>query len=144
ADAFHVTGPHGPVGLNVALAQDATGTRTVATLTFTGSGIVNGSLADGRYTLTIDGDSIVDASGAAVDGDGDGTAGGDAEAAFFRLFGDSDGDGDVDRTDLRAFAGTLGRRSDEAGYLPFFDYDGNGFVGVIDTLQFARRLGRRV
>src|SRR5262245_11892354 len=86
ANAFHGTGPLGPVGLNMALTQDATGTRTVVTLTFTGSGIVNGSLADGRYTLTIDGDSIVDASGAPVGGDGDGTAGGTAQAALFRLF----------------------------------------------------------
>lgn len=119
ANVFRVTGPLGPVGLNAALAQDATGARTVVTLTFTGSDIVNGSLADGRYTLTIDGNSIVDASRAAVDGD-------------------------VDATNLTAFAGTLDRQSGQAGYLPFFDYDGNGFVGVIDMLQFALRLGREV
>jgi hypothetical protein len=37
------------------------------------------------------------------DGDGDGGAGGDRSDALFRVFGDSDGDGDVDLRDLGRF-----------------------------------------
>ena len=43
------------------------------------------------------------ASAATLDGDGDGTAGGDRSDAFFRLYGDSDGDRDVDLRDLGRF-----------------------------------------
>lgn len=144
AAAFQLTGPRGLVPVSLALSTDAAGTRTVARLTFSGTGIVNGSLADGRYSLVIDGDQISDAGGVAVDGDNDGTAGGDARTAFFRLYGDSDGDGDVDRTDVAAMLNTLGRRAGQAGFLSYLDFDGNGVVGVADALRFALRVGRRV
>ena len=58
-----------------------------------------GSLADGRYTLTVLADRIHDATGQALDGDGDGSPGGDYVDHLFRLFGDADGDGDVDNKD---------------------------------------------
>ena len=81
---------------------------------------------------------IVDESGRAVDGDG--TAGGDQVDSFFRLFGDSDGDGEVDRTDLAALLSTLGKRSGEAGYLPIFDFNANGRIDVRELGQVARRV----
>ena len=84
--------------------------RTVAVLTFTGPGIIGGSLADGNYALTIRGDRVRDLLGQELDGDGDGTAGGDRADGFPRLFGDSDGDRDVDLQDLGRFLSTFGRR----------------------------------
>ncbi len=57
------------VGLNV--AASVVGGRTVAVLTFTGTDIIGGSLADGNYTLTIRGDRIHDELGRELDGDGE-------------------------------------------------------------------------
>src|SRR5207247_9166511 len=75
--------------LNISLL----GGKTVAVLTFAGSEFVGGSLADGSYTLTVRADRVHDRWGRELDGDGDGSAGGDAVESFFRLFGDSGGDG---------------------------------------------------
>jgi N-acetylglucosamine-6-sulfatase len=75
------------IGLNV--AASVVGGRTVAVLTFSGSDIIGGSLADGNYTLTLWGDQIRDLVGRELDGDHDGNGGGDRVDAFF-LFGDGD------------------------------------------------------
>ena len=64
----------GTVGLS---ATSAVNGRSVAVLTFTGSDVIGGSLADGLYTLTVHGDKIHDGLGQALDGDANGTAGGD-------------------------------------------------------------------
>jgi arylsulfatase A-like enzyme len=127
------------VGLNV--AASVVGGRTVVVLTFTGSGVVGGSLADGNYTLTIRGDHIRDGVGRELDGDRDGNGGGDRSDTLFRLYGDRDGDRDVDLHDLGQFLGTLGRRAGDPGYQWYFDVNGDDRVGVIDLLAFARRLG---
>src|SRR5262245_4487775 len=82
--------------VNFQRAGSMVGDKTVAVLTFAGSEFIGGSLADGRYTLTVHADRVHDRWGRALDGDGDGSAGGDLSDSFFRLFGDSDGDGDVD------------------------------------------------
>jgi hypothetical protein len=130
-----------PLGLLVALS-DVDG-RTVATLTFTGPPFLGGSLRDGTYRLMIRGDKVRDANGIVLDGDGDGVAGGDASAEFFRLFGDSDGDGDVDWRDAAALATTLGKRSRDAGYLWYFDFNSNGHVSVEDLARFVLGLVRK-
>jgi dienelactone hydrolase len=126
------------VGLNI-LTSVVDG-RTVAALTFTGSDVIGGSLADGRYTLTVRADRVHDRWGRDLDGDGDGSAGGDRVDGFFRLFGDSDGDGHVDVGDLHTFLSTFGKRAGDPGYLWYFDYDGDGRVGVADLLQLLARL----
>src|SRR5712691_12391273 len=76
------------------------GGKTVAVLTFTGSEFVGGSVADGSYTLTVRADHVHDRWGRELDGDGNGSSGGDRVDGFFRLFGDTDGDRDVDHADL--------------------------------------------
>jgi hypothetical protein len=117
------------------------GGETVATLTFTGPGFVGGSLADGHYTLTVHADRVRDRWGRELDGDGDGVAGGDRMAGFTRLFGDSDGDGDVDRADRIAFQSAFGTSTGQPGYLWYFDFDGDGDVDGQDKVQFNRRFG---
>ena len=114
------------------------GGRTVAVLTFAGSQFVGGSLADGNYTLTIRADRVHDRWGRELDGDGDSSAGGNRVDSVSRLFGDSDGDGDVDRLDRELFRSAFKKRAGEAGYLWFFDFDGDGQ----DNGQFNRRFGR--
>ena len=66
--------------------------QTVAVITFAGAGTEFGSLADGKYLLTIRANQVRDAFNNAFDGNGDGTAGDDRQFNFHRLFGDSNGD----------------------------------------------------
>jgi hypothetical protein len=118
------------------------GGKTVAVLTFAGPEFVGGSLADGSYTLTVRADRVHDRWGRELDGNGDGLAGGDLAEGFHRLFGDSDGDGDVDRQDRDLFRSTFGKTAAEAGYLWYFDFDGDGDVDGRDNGQFNRRFGQ--
>jgi hypothetical protein len=99
-------------------------------------------LPDGNYTLTVRGDLIADDLGRALDGDGDGTPGGDRVESFFRYFGD--GDGDVDLLDVVSFFGTFGRTADDPEFLWFFDFDGDGAVDTTDLLAFAGRYGTQL
>jgi hypothetical protein len=116
--------------------------KTVAVLSFSGSEFVGGSLADGNYTLTVRADRVHDRWGRELDGDGDGSAGGDHVDSFFRLFGDRDGDGDVDGQDRELFRSAFGKHAGEAGYLWYFDFDGDGDVDGRDNGQFSRRFGQ--
>ncbi len=134
----------GGAAVNVTVAAAVVGGRSVAVLTFSGPGVVGGSLADGDYTLTVHGGRVRDAVGRELDGDGDGNGGGDRTAGLHRLFGDSDGDRDVDVRDLARFLSAVGRRPGTPGYQAYFDVDGDDRVGVIDTLAFACRLGSRL
>jgi hypothetical protein len=116
--------------------------KTVAVLTFAGPEFVGGSLADGSYTLTVRADRVHDRWGRELDGDGDASAGGNRVDAFFRLFGDSDGDRDVDWVDRDLFRSTFGKRAGEVGYLWFLDFDSDGDVDGRDNGQFNRRFGQ--
>jgi hypothetical protein len=69
------------------------------------------------------------------------TAGGDRSDAFFRLYGDSDGDRDVDLRDLGRFLSTLGRQAGDAGFLWHLDVNDDDRVGLVDLFAFVRRLG---
>jgi hypothetical protein len=125
ADAFllvnQTTSTAYPVTVN---AQDING-FTNALLTFTGPGIIGGSLPDGKYTLTVLSTGIAG-----------GLATGDALANFHRLFGDVDGDADVDATDFGAFRLAFGTALNLA-----FDFDGDGDVDAADFGAFRQRFG---
>jgi hypothetical protein len=110
------------VYVNVAVVNG----RTVAVLTFAGPDVVAGSLADGSYVLTVRADRVHDRWGRELDGDGDGSAGGDRVDGFVRLFGDADGDGDVDWLDRDRFRAAFGTSA--VGHLWYFDLDGDGDV----------------
>ncbi len=129
SDAFRLVREDGTVVGLVESSQVVDG-QTVVTLTFDGAGIVGGSLADGRYTLTAFADRIHDATGQSLDGDGDGTPAGDHIDHLFRLFGDADGDGDVDNKDYFAFRTTAGKQSGDKGFLWFLDSNGDGIVDL--------------
>jgi hypothetical protein len=119
----------------------------VVTLTFTG-GAVNGvSLADGRYTLTVLAGQV-STGGVALDGDGDGQAGGDFVLAgdpvtnkLFRLFGDVNGDGTVNGLDLAAFRATFGTIVGSPSYVAFLDSTGDGAINGLDLTAFRNRFG---
>jgi arylsulfate sulfotransferase len=128
----------GLVGAQVSISL--LGGKTVAVLTFAGPEFVGGSLADGQYTLTVLADHVHDRWGRELDGDGDGTAGGNRVDGFSRLFGDADGDGDVDGQDRDRFRLAFNTSTGEPAYLWYFDFDLDGHVDGRDNGQFNRRL----
>jgi hypothetical protein len=90
-------------------------------------------LADGNYLLTID-----------LEGDGFGSGadyefGAEQADAFFRFFGDSDGDRDVDNLDYFRLRGSYGQLSGSARFLWYFDHDVDGDVDYADLLAFRWR-----
>ncbi|MBX7105905.1 MAG: hypothetical protein K1X57_17610 [Gemmataceae bacterium] len=123
------------VALNAAVTS---GPTTAVTLTFTGGPLEFGSLADGRYELTVFATQV---AGGSLDGNGDGTSGDNfvltstGSAGIHRLFGDSDGDADVDSQDFTAFRLAFGSSN------PAFDGDGDGDVDAADFTIFRLRFG---
>jgi hypothetical protein len=124
---------HGLVPLVV--QTSVVGSQTVAVITFTGSDIIGGSLPDGHYTLTVRADKVHDPSGQSLNAD--------QVSHFFRLFGDSNGNGVIDWQDLARFASTFGKSQGDPGYLAYFDYNGDGRVDLDDLAQLLLRLGKR-
>jgi len=143
AAAFLLARPADAKSVTLAAAVDDTGPGTVVTLTFTGGAVDGQSLADGRFTLTVLAGQLR-ADG--LDGNGDGTAGDDyvlvghpaVAPRLFRLFGDADGDGDVDAQDFGAFRGAFGSVN------ATFDFDNDGDVDAADFGQFRARFGSSV
>jgi hypothetical protein len=86
------------------------------TLTFSGSGIINRSLADGDYVLTVRAGQVQDAAGNALASD--------SVTRFHRLFGDVDGDGHVTAADLLAWRTALNQTSSSSHYAWYLDFDG--------------------
>jgi uncharacterized membrane protein len=143
AGAFQLTQRQpggGSIDVSALLHVSATLNTTVAILTFAGTGVIGGSLADGWYTLTTVGAKVHDhATGLALDGAGTGVAGSNQVDAFFRLFGDSNGDGQVDDTDLAAFRAAYRSRKGMPSYRWYLDYNADGYVDSVDYYQFLRR-----
>jgi hypothetical protein len=122
-------------------------TSKIVTITFIG-GAVDGafgnySLQDGRYILTAFANQF---TGAGLDGNGDGFAGDNyasisaantpptvAPTGIFRLFGDSDGNGQINSADFLNFRLAFLSASTA------FDFDGDGQVNAADFLAFRLR-----
>jgi WD40 repeat protein len=136
ANAFVLTRVDGAAAPSIAVSNPS-GDRKTFVLTFTGTGVVGGSLADRRYTLRLYASRVRDDFGQTL-------SGGDSILNVHRIFGDGDGDGDTDTTDLLAFRGSLNKRVGDPGYLGCFDYDGNGIVDTNDYTQFRLRLGKTI
>ena len=118
----------GGAAVAFSVATTLVGSQTVATLSFTGDLTEFGSLIDGDYQLRIVGDSISDGAGLHLASD--------YTDAFFRMFGDTDGDGLVNTTDLDVLKTTF---FNPANYLAYLDFDADGDVDGLDTLQFKLR-----
>jgi len=106
----------------------ATSDNQTFVFTFTGASIINHSLADGIYTLTIDHNKIHSASGVNLAAD--------YVKNFHRLFGDADGDGDTDSLDQIAVRNSLSQP-----YKWYFDFDGNSAVDSSDYSAARARAG---
>ena len=103
-------------------------------VSFSGSGVAGGSIADGDYDITMV-STAVHANGQTMTNDVTNT--------FYRLFGDTNGDGQVSgRPDLVAMQSALGTSVGQTGYLAYLDYNGDGIIGGRPDFQnFQARLG---
>ena len=129
---------------NVALtANPVNGPTNTVTITFSGGFTQNGSLIDGFYDLVISA-GVVSGGWRALDGNNDTIAGGSYSETgtttgnqLFRLFGDSDGSGQVDfLVDFIAFRNAFAN----GGPNPIFDFDNSNTVDfLVDFINFRNR-----
>ena len=149
------------VALSTVVSTDAQG-RTVVTLLFSGNetdpiSALNGgvaSLADGRFTLSVFGGFATDTNGAYIDPDGDGTIGGvyvsptdtfqGTGLHLYRLFGDVNGDGTVDSTDLGLFRSAFNSGTGSSLYVSYLDADNSGAIDPSDLGQLRTRFNVNV
>jgi hypothetical protein len=120
------------------------GGKTVSSLTFApGSHVVGGSLnslVDGNYRLDINGSQIVGmAGGASMSSDF--VFGQSPTDAFFRKYGDHNGNDVVDLLDFSIFRQTFGKTSLDSGYVGDLDSDGDDSIGLLDFSKFRQNFG---
>lgn len=151
-EAFEVVrrgDPSGVVQLTASHRLTADG-RSQIELRFSGSPTVSGSLIDGNYQLKIFGERISNSTLGAMDGDRDGTAGGNWEWGaleadrFFRYFGDSNGDRIVGTGEFNEFRATFGKRVGDLAFNDLYDFDRNGLINSTDFNAIRNRFGRRL
>lgn len=123
-----------PVTLNVSPALGTGVGYQTYTITFSGAGIIGGSLEDGRYTLVISASKVHNSAGQPMAQD--------YTQKFFRFFGDSNGDGVVDATDYAAFR-TAYLSGVATGPNSVFDFNGNGSFSLIDLNAFTSNFRKR-
>lgn len=129
--AITVVGRDGAGAGTVAAAASTDGQTYV--VTFTGSPIIGGSLADGIYDLTVVAANVHPAGNPGV------SMTSDATLAFHRLYSDVDGDGDSDNADLFQMRSTYGKFSNDAAYRWWWDYTSDGDVDNADVFQVRSR-----
>jgi hypothetical protein len=119
-----------------AINPNADGSSTQWAVTFSGAGVLNGSIGDGVYNITINGSAVTADSNPAVTGTS-------RTDTFYRLFGDATGVGSVTGTDYNALLSTFNLKSTAAGYLAYFNEDGAGKIDAPDYNGFLNNFGKR-
>lgn len=104
--------------------------KTVATVQFA-------SLADGAYTLTVFASKVKDTTSKVA-------MLANSTTKFHRLFGDSDGDADIDASDLFRFNQAQGKTSTQTGYLSYFDFNKNNKIDTTDAAEIQKRFGGHI
>ena len=117
-----------PIGVRT-IARNIGG-QTVVVVEFTGATIIGGSLANGNYTFTINSALVHPQSGGSYNG------GANQTFQFFRMFGDVNGDGKVNATDLVAFNAAMRSKEGSAQYVWYLDYDQNCQIDATDYRYF--------
>ncbi|MEO1524919.1 MAG: lamin tail domain-containing protein [Planctomycetota bacterium] len=117
--------------------------KTVVDITFGEGPLVSNraagnSLVDGTYELSVIASEVTTVPENVMMAN-DYRFGEAASDQFFRYFGDSDGDRDVDGQDFGRFGASLFSSSPDLNYDPLFDFDGDGDVDGQDYGPFANR-----
>jgi hypothetical protein len=127
-----------PIQLETSSFNQVTRKTTVVLKVLAGSYSDAVGLKDGNYRLNINGAVL------RVDADSSSATNINRVDDFYRYFGDSDGDRDVDATDYNRFRQANATAGMQAlDFLFDFDDDGNTDADN-DTTQFRLRLGRRL
>jgi hypothetical protein len=143
--------PIAPADLSIAVNSTIVNGKTVAELTFSSASafIQGGSLPDGNYRLTVL-SNLITVGGLELDGDNNGTAGGnyvkgaDEADAFFRRFGDSDGNRTATLAELGQLRAAINKPSPDPGYNARFDFNNNGVVSLAELGQLRQRINQRL
>ena len=117
ASNFAISGYQGtPNSLMPTLSVTPNGTKTVWTVTFSGTGVdpMTHSIGDGEYSLALNIPGLSNTYD------------------FFRLMGDMDGNGLVNIADFSTMVGTFLRATNDPAYLGADDLDGDGTIGIAD------------
>ncbi len=104
--------------------------KTQVVVTFTGTEIIGGSLADGNYSLTVHADKVHVGSQ---------TLAADYVESFFRFFGDLSGDRRVGLSEFNALRSAFGASSSSPAYVAALDWTGDGVIGLNDFNAFRAR-----
>jgi hypothetical protein len=131
ADAITLSlrNPGGPAtSVAVTVTNPSSDGRTYV-VTFPG-----GTLVNGMYDLLI---SAAGATGAL----GQKLSGGDQTVTFHRLFGDANGDRNIDVADLGTFATFYGLSSSDPNFVWWLDAGGDGRIDIADLGTFATYYG---
>lgn len=131
AGAFTLTGRNGAGDGTLLSWSNPSGDGRRWVMSFSGTPVLGGSLADGVYDLTAFASQISFVNGSAMSGD--------LTFSFHRLFSDHDGDGDSDNADLFQLRSAYGKFEDEEGYRWWWDYTSDGDVDNADVFQVRSR-----
>jgi len=115
------------------LVTNPSGDQKSYILSFSGIGVVGGSLADGIYDVSVAAAGVHDLAGNALSGN--------FSQRFHRLYGDYDGNKTVNNGDYFWFKQTFNKNTGDTGFLDLCDYDANGTVNNGDYFQFKKRFG---
>jgi len=123
--------------------SNPSGDQKTWVVTFSGSGVVGGSIADGVYDITLNEADVTAVSGG-------GTLANNRTDTFYRLTGDALGysangsKADVSNTDLSLFKLALNKAPGQTGYKAYFDFLGAGLDSISnsDLSIFKLRLNK--
>jgi uncharacterized repeat protein (TIGR03803 family) len=109
-----------------AINPNGDGSSSQWVVAFSGAGVVGGTIANGVYDISLNAAAVTSAANPAV------TAQSRPTDTFYRLFGDSNGDGRVNNADYAAFLNTNGLKSGQPGFNSAFDSNGDGRINNSD------------
>lgn len=121
-----------------AFNPDAGSASTQWVVTFSGAGVVGNSIGDGVYDITLNAAAVTFEAHPTL------AAANRATDTFFRLFGDSNGDGRINNGDYAAFLSTSGLRSTQTGFDAAFDSNSDGRINNGDYAAFLTNDGKRL
>jgi hypothetical protein len=97
-------------------------------VTFSGNGVIGGSIANGMYDLTVNAAQLKDSSFQSLSAN--------VTTSFLRLFGDINGDGTVNATDYRAVLAAYLTSTGQGAYNAAFDCNADGTINATDYRAF--------
>jgi len=140
SSAFSFVGPSGSVGFSAGPIDNSSG-HSVIPIAFSDPSLEFGSLPQGDFTFTVDASQFVDTLGRALDGDGNGTAGGNYVGTFHRLLGDANGDRRIDGTDFTVLRTCFGTSTGQPEFLSYMDFNNDGVINSTDFAEFRKKFG---